>query len=49
MKPNFQEFSKEWWKNNAVLAETEMAKNGQFDELPYVEYEELYGEIEDEV
>ena len=42
-KPTFKEFEKEWWKNHPDLAKTELAMSGQFDEFPYVEFEEKYG------
>lgn len=32
-----------WWeKHGPSLENNELAQNGQFDELPYVEYEDVY-------
>lgn len=35
-----EEFCEIWWKEHPDLAKVEMAKDGQFDELPYWEYAE---------
>jgi hypothetical protein len=36
--PSFDNFEKAWWKKHKKLANSELGSNGQFDELPYVEY-----------
>lgn len=35
----FEEFEKRWWAAHPELAKTELAQNGQFDDLPYYDYE----------
>lgn len=46
-KPSIEEFVDAWWaKHGEKFANNVMAQNGQLDELPYVEYYELYGESE---
>lgn len=50
MKPTFKQFKTEWWEKHKTLSDTELGSNGQFDELPFIEYKELYGDIsEDEI
>lgn len=44
-KPNFKYFEKAWWEKHKALGQTELGQNGQFDELPFIEYEEKYGPI----
>jgi len=40
---SLEEFVDQWWViNGSKLKDNELAKNGQFDELPYYEYEEVY-------
>lgn len=45
-RPTFKEYQKKFWENNKALAATELGQDGQFDELPYFEYERLYGPID---
>lgn len=40
--PTLEDFVKDWWSRNSELADTELGSNGQFDELPYAAYAELY-------
>ena len=42
----FKEFEKNWWDERKLLADTELGSNGQFDELPYIEWKNLYGDVE---
>jgi len=37
---DIDEFIEDWWEAHPGLADTELGSNGQFDELPYIEYEE---------
>ena len=44
VKPTLEDFIKEWWSDHKNLRDTELGSNGQFDNIPYEEYENLYGE-----
>lgn len=42
-KTPLEEFVDMWWKvNGPALAGSELAADGQFDELPYVEWEKMH-------
>lgn len=46
-KPSLEEFVTMWWKMyGPAFGNNELAANGQFDEMPYVEWEQMYGRDE---
>lgn len=36
---SYDDFCEQWWKYRPALAKTDMASNGQFDELTFIAYE----------
>lgn len=44
MCDRFDAFAEKWWSEHSKLAKTELAQNGQFDELVYIAFDSLVQE-----
>lgn len=42
---SLDEYIEWWWDQHEYLVHTELGSNGQFDELPYWEYEKYIEEL----
>lgn len=39
--PTFSHYVAEFWKSHEAMANSELGRNGQFDEVPYIEWEKI--------